>query len=102
MDIKDPDVYFCLEAAYLNRTLLYLVIAIATGLLLVLIPLIGLAETSTEDSYAMPQSLSRQLEKLEGFRVDSIEHSALGLEILFLGFAAALSTYFLSRRRIAP
>ena len=102
MDIKDPDIHFFVEAAYLDKTLLYLVAAITTGLLLVLIPLIGLAEMVTEDSYSIPQSLSRQLEKLEGFQMDKTGHSALSLEILFLGFAAALSVYFLSKRRIAP
>jgi branched-subunit amino acid ABC-type transport system permease component len=92
----------------LRKILLYSVVAVVLGLLLILIPLITLADIRTEKDfqYGPPsylESLPEQLRKLEGASngLNKPAYSTADLQILVISFAIALVVYLLFKRRIA-
>jgi len=85
----------------LKKILLYLLVAIALGLSLTLIPLITLAEIKTEDHYATFFSLPEQMEKLErsADSLDKPTYSSEGVEVFAISFIIASAVYLSLRRR---
>jgi hypothetical protein len=88
-----------LEARRMKKTLLYIAIAVILGLSLTIVPLITLAEIKTGDTYVMPQSLSGQLEKLEGSHANMTSSNATDVEVLGVSFVIALVVYVVFKPR---
>jgi uncharacterized protein YfaQ (DUF2300 family) len=88
------------EAQQLKRNLLYVIAALALGVAIVLVPLVTRAEIMDAQLWSR-QSLSQALRDLDGqsSNVNLPEVSASDLEILTLGFIAALIMYLWLRSR---
>jgi hypothetical protein len=90
----------------LKKILLYSAVAVILGLLLILIPLIALADFGAEKDFQNGaslylQSIPEQLRKLEGaYSLNKPAYSIADLQILAVSFITALGVYFLFKRRI--
>ena len=83
----------------MKKTLLYLTAAVILGLLMILVPLVTLAQTKPDTQYMLPESLSRSLRDLEGTRQESTLPPGSDIEILAVSFVFALIAYLLYKRR---
>ena len=87
----------------MNKILVYSAVAVVLGLMLIIVPLITLAEIIAENHYAPVGSFCKELEKLEGtYGLDAPKYSAADLEIFAISFVIALVVYVLFKRRLYP
>jgi hypothetical protein len=85
----------------LRKVLLHLLMGVAVGLLIVLIPLFAVTETKGEMVYGEASSLSERLRGLEGSYSQGVSRPSLsGLEILTVCFVVAAAVYLLVKRRV--
>lgn len=89
---------FKLEAAALRKALIYSVFAVLLGLLLVLVPLVTLAEVGAQDHYKPNELFSERLEQLDGRTPDN-RSSTSDVESLALSFIIVLVAFVFLRRR---
>jgi hypothetical protein len=84
----------------LKRILIYSALAVILGLVLVLVPLVTLAEIGIQDNYGMPEALYMKLKEVEGARSNMPRFSESDVEVLGMCFVLALAAYVLSRRKM--
>lgn len=80
----------------MKRALVYSALAIILGLTIVLAPLIALAQIKKQDSYRLPETLSKQFREVEGSPSDASK-STSEVESLGACFAIALVAYVFFR-----
>jgi hypothetical protein len=83
----------------LKKILFYSAVAVVLGLFVILVPLVTFAETTTENDYAMPQTLNKRLERLEGYVADEPKCSSSDVEALAFSFVVASVVYLLFKRK---
>ncbi len=83
----------------MKKILLYSGVAVVLGLLLILVPLITFAQTTTENGYATLRPFSKQLEGLEGLSADTPKYSTSDVKALAFSFIIASVAYLLFKRR---
>ena len=83
----------------MKKTALYLTAAVILGLLMIIVPLITLAETKPETQYVFPDALTRSLKELNGTRQDTSLTPGNDVGIIAVSFLFALIAYLLYKRR---
>jgi hypothetical protein len=95
-----------MEADAVRKTLIYFAAAVVLGLAFMLVPLITLAETMTQDHPSFPESLGmlpdslRKLAEVESPPRDRPRSSTFDVEVLGVSFIVALIAYVLFKRRL--
>ncbi len=87
-----------MEAAALRKALIYSVFAVLLGLLVVLVPLVTLAEIGAQDHHKPNELFSERLEQLDGRTPDN-RSSTSDVESLALSFIIVLAAFVFLRRR---
>ena len=83
----------------LRKPLVYSTVAIVVGLLLVLVPLITVVGTGSENHNGTLESFSRGLQGLDGSTSGSSKSSTSDVESLVLSFVIAIVAFMFFRRR---
>jgi hypothetical protein len=88
-----------MEAVALRRIWVYSLAGVVLGMLLVLLPLVTLVGTGTENHHTLPALFSNTLKGLEGSSSDRSKSEAPELEGLAVSFAIAVFAFMFLRRR---
>ena len=84
----------------MSKTLVSIIVAVASGLVLIVLPLITFGEYRAQDHDYAPGFCWERLEGPEGSQINKIPDSSFRVEILAADFAVAFLVYLIFRRRI--
>ena len=89
------------EAHALRKILLYSVIAVVTGLLVMLVPLVTFVELNVGAHFASNEILPKGLRDIEGsYGSGGAKLSVSDFEVLITSFVIATAVYLLVRRKV--